>query len=437
MTPIKLLSPSAIALHLILVATVLIYARVFGPPQPPSIPVPYQEFGESRNQSEAQPSDQASHIDHSLLLSETRPGSMRHQSFFEREGKLWGRLENRWVAELTLDPQVQKVAKYWFSKSKSAMGAFAMVEVESGRILGLSEYIDPNHPVTQRLRPNANIHLALQSLAPGSGVFRLVSAAALLENGINPLRSYCYTKFKGTWLQEYHLTNRNPNACNNLTEAISSTDNSYLAQVTHSELPPDRLKKMSMSLGFDKRYSYFGLPYELSAAHIPNDPLTRAKSALGFKGSKVNVLHAALLMSAIASNGTMHSPRLVERIIGEDGREINAPQFPAMAQGMSPSTAARLRRMMKNAIHESPSGRVFQNWPAKLRNMRVAGQASVRTYRKPEFTRYTWFVGYIPAESPQWAVAVMVVNHQRWYVRALDIAHRVLREVLSELDDHD
>ena len=66
--------------------------------------------------------------------------------------------------------------------------------------------------------------------------------------------------------------------------------------------------------------------------------------------------------------------------------------------------------------------------------MKVAGQASVRTFRKPSFIRYTWFVGYVPAQDPQWAIAVMIVNNERWFVRALDIAHRVLKDVLSQLD---
>ena len=149
----------------------------------------------------------------------------------------------------------------------------------------------------------------------------------------------------------------------------------------------------------------------------------------------MNVLHAAMLTGAIATDGTLKSPRLVEKITNETGHKIEAPIFPAMAQGMSPSTAARLRRMLKNAIHESPTGKVFQNWPTKLRKMRVAGQSSVRTHRKPQFIRYTWFVGYVPAEDPQWAIAVMIVNNERWFVRALDIAHRVLKDVLSDLDE--
>ena len=433
MNPQKLLSPSALAIHLVLVAFFLIYARLFGPPEPEKINLPYEELKTTQEQSSEVA--KSVEIDRSVLLTETRPGSMDHKSFYTRDGHLWGRLENSWIAQLTLDQRVQKASQYHFSKSKSAMGALALVEVSSGRVIGLSEFIDPSHPVTKQLRPAKDVHLGLQSIAPSSGGFRLITAAALLEAGVNPLQSFCYTKFKGAWIRPKHLSNRDPKDCNHLTEAISTTDNSYLALVSHTQLTADKLKKSALNLGFDRRYSYFGLPYELSVAHIPSDPIQRAKTAVGLIGSKMNVLHAAMFTAAIASDGTLKSPRLVEKIINEAGHEIEAPTFPAMANGVSPSTAARLRRMLKNAIHESPTGRVFQNWPDKLRRMRVAGQASVRTHRKPNFVRYTWFVGYVPAEAPQWAIAVMIVNNERWFVRALDIAHRVLKDVLSQLDE--
>ena len=142
-----------------------------------------------------------------------------------------------------------------------------------------------------------------------------------------------------------------------------------------------------------------------------------------------------MLTAAIATDGSIKSPRLVEKITNAEGREIEAPEFAPMAKGMSPASAARLRRILKNAIHENPTGKVFQNWPSELRKLKVAGQSSVRTYRKPSFVRYTWFVGYVPSEAPQWAIAVMVVNNERWFVRALDIAHRVLKDVLSDLNN--
>ena len=100
---------------------------------------------------------------------------------------------------------------------------------------------------------------------------------------------------------------------------------------------------------------------------------------------------------------------------------------------MQPATAKRMRHMMRRAIQDKKSHAVFKEWPSSLSHYRVAGQASMKTHREPSFVRYTWFVGFAPADRPKWAFAVMVVNNIKWYVRALDIAHRVLKDYFEHL----
>ncbi len=430
----KLISPSSLIIHLMLVAGFLVYARVFGPPQPEPIKIPFKELKVDQKKAEIGKTSDEIPLDRSILLTETRPGSMDHKSFYSKNNRLFGRLGNSWTAELTLNQKVQKASQYHFSKGKSALGALALVEISSGKVIGLTEHIDKHHPVTRQLKPSPAMHLGLQSLAPSASVFRLVTAASLLESGLNPRQKFCYTKFKGTRIKQEHLSNLDPKHCNYLSKAVTTSDNSYLAYVSHSQLSPDKLKKSALNLGYDRNYSYFGLPYELSVAYIPSDPIQRAKTAIGVMGSKTNVLHAAMLTAAIASDGVVKSPRLVEKITNSEGREIVAPEFSKMAKGMSPSTAARLRHSLKNAIYENPTGKIFRNWPDELRKLRVAGQSSLRTYHKPNFIRYTWFIGYVPIEDPKWAIAVMVVNND-WHARALYIAHQVLKDVLGDLNN--
>ena len=79
---------------------------------------------------------------------------------------------------------------------------------------------------------------------------------------------------------------------------------------------------------------------------------------------------------------------------------------------MGPASAARMRKILQISMKEESTHQIFQNWPSYLSRMKVAGQASVRTYRNPYFVRYTWFMGYAPIEDPKWAFAIMVVNHE-------------------------
>ena len=141
-----------------------------------------------------------------------------------------------------------------------------------------------------------------------------------------------------------------------------------------------------------------------------------------------------MLAAAIAKDGTLYRPQLAAKIVNHEGKEIKAPiDFKKVAEGMQPTTAKRMRHMMRRSIQDKKAYAVFKEWPSSLSHYRVAGQASMKTHREPSFIRYTWFVGFAPADRPKWAFAVMVVNNIKWYVRALDIAHRVLKDYFEHL----
>ena len=416
--------------QLILLLVFLLYSFVFGPPQSQKSNLSKQV---TQKKTEIPTRTQMSLIDQDLLVSERRPGALNHKNFFQKDGQIWGPLENQWTALLTLDPTLQKVIYRHFKNSKAALGAFVMMEVDTGRIIGLSEYINREHSVTRKLQIKEDVHLALNALAPSTGVFRLVTIAALLNKGIKPLQSFCYTKFKYS-ITMRHLSNKDPNNCNNLQQASADTDYSFFAYMSHHNLAVEDLKRMALHLGFDRKIPYFGLPYELNTAYIPTTDIRRAYTALGFRNSKSNALHAAMLARAIATDGQLKPPYLVDKIIRNDGKEVPSPPLKPVAQGMGPASAARLRRVLQLSMKGKEIAKAFQNWPRSLSHMKVAGQSSVRTYRNPYFVRYTWFMGYAPIEDPKWSFAVMVVNHDTWYVRALDVANRVLKDYFELLN---
>merc|ERR1712167_132355 len=110
-----------------------------------------------------------------------------------------------------------------------------------------------------------------------------------------------------------------------------------------------------------------------------------------------------MIAAAIATNGTLYRPQLAYKIVSHEGTEIKAPELQVMATGMKPTTAKRMRHMMRRAIQDKKSHAVFKEWPLSLSHYRVAGQTSMKTHRDPSFIRYTWFVGFAPADRPRWA----------------------------------
>ena len=442
-----LITPQLMLIQLGLVVLFILYSFIFSPPVSQYPDIPHKPLTQEKmDQLQGTQSPQE------FLISERRPGLLDHRRFFVKDGRIWGQLTSQWSNEkknpkedvqqwnalLTLDPQFQKIAQRRLKVSRAAVGTIAMIDLKKKQIVGLSEYIDPQHPTTRQLKINRDVHLALRAIAPAAGLFRIVSTAALLESGMNPVQKFCYHKTKQSIRPDYlnlvssHLTTSRHD-CSTLDEAFAETELGFFIPTTHQFLQADDLITMARTLGFDQEIPYFELPHELSTAHVPNTDIRRAYTALGLKNSRANTLHGAMIAAAIADNGTLYRPQLAYKIVNHEGKEISAPELQTMATGMKPNTAKRMSHMMRRAIQAKTTYSVFKNWPSSLNHYRVAGQSSTKTIKKPSFIRYTWFVGFAPADRPRWAFAVMVINNKNWYVRALDIAHRVLRDYFEHL----
>src|SRR5262245_39682125 len=88
-------------------------------------------------------------------------------------------------AELTLDPRLQQTTEGLLRAFQIPFGAAVVVSVPDGRVLALvgQSAADP------RLGPS---ELALRAWAPAASVFKVISTAALVENGIPGSTLACY-----------------------------------------------------------------------------------------------------------------------------------------------------------------------------------------------------------------------------------------------------
>ena len=145
----------------------------------------------------------------------------------------------------------------------------------------------------------------------------------------------------------------------------------------------------------------------------------------GFWHTKLTPLHGALIAAAVATDGTIPSPRLVNRLVGPNGQVVQAPKLPPLSRAMSAKAANQLRKAMSETIRRGTGRRAFASWPAQLKDITIGGKTGTLSKRTP-YTSYTWFVGYAPVDNPEIAIAVMVGNSELWWQRAVDIAKSVL-----------
>ena len=157
------------------------------------------------------------------------------------------------------------------------------------------------------------------------------------------------------------------------------------------------------------------------------------KLGCGLAGCRITPLHAAQLAGALAF-GEVVEPRWIDRIVDASGRELVAARDGAAPrQVLSPELAGELRDMLVDTTTRGTARRAFRkrNGRPLLGPVQVAGKTGSLSGSDPK-GRYEWFIGVAPAEAPRIAVAVVVVQHARWWRNASQVASEVLRGVFCD-----
>ncbi|WP_231839601.1 peptidoglycan D,D-transpeptidase FtsI family protein [Blastococcus saxobsidens] len=124
------------------------------------------------------------------------------------------------------------------------------------------------------------------------------------------------------------------------------------------------------------------------------------------QGVSVTTLQMASVYQAIANGGVRVEPRLVTSVTSPGGRSTATPE-PARTRVVSESTAEALAYMLEAVV--GPGGTAPL---AQIEGFRVAGKTGTAQRANPECNCYagggyvTTFVGFAPADDPQYVVAV-------------------------------
>jgi cell division protein FtsI/penicillin-binding protein 2 len=317
----------------------------------------------------------------------------------------------RGQAVLTLDPRLQSRLERSLEAYRVPWGATVLLEPATGRVLALAEH--------SRAEPGRK-GLALAALAPAASIFKMVTAAALLEQGVGADGEVCY--HGGRRRLEPRLLRDDPRRdrrCSSLSEAFGHSTNVVFAKLADRDLDASLLEAVAERFLFNVPIP-FAAPVEVSTAEVPGDPFALANTAAGFGAVRLSALHGALLAAIVANGGLFVPPVLVDEAL-----EAALPDLPAPWRVVDEEVAAGLGEMMRETVTAGTARRVFRRVASSLRGIEVAGKTGSLADASP-YRDYSWFVGYAPAENPSVAVATVVVNERLWHARAPTVAKEAL-----------
>jgi peptidoglycan glycosyltransferase len=319
---------------------------------------------------------------------------------------------------LTMDRAVQETA---MAGLEGVTGAVVALDPSTGAVLGMASTptYDPNQlsshqPAEIRayaesldaLEIDPRLNRAIDArYSPGS-VFKVVVSAAALAGGeytpdtVVPAPEELVLPGTRTALENFGGSACDPSGQQSLLDALTISCNTAFAQLG-IDLGEDRVRDMAEAFGITGEGFEIPLSVEGSTLGEIRNDAELGVSSIGQQDVQLTPLQAAMIASAVANDGTLMTPYLVDQVRAPDLSVIDQTDPETFSEPVSAEVAAGLTEMMVSVV-EKGSGR-----RAQIPGVTVAGKTGTAENDGPD---HNWFIGFAPADDPQIAVAVFVAN---------------------------
>lgn len=304
----------------------------------------------------------------------------------------------------TRDPKLEALIEGMLKQGQTPYGAVVVMEAATGRVVAVAE-----HSTRE-----SSEGLALRPIAPAASVFKVVTTSALLEAGVPASEKVCFHGGKTRMNPKLLQDTRRDTTCVTLGDVIPKSANVAAAKLATLHLTPHQLRDHAGRWGFGQTLGVKGLVP--STARIPDEPFSFAEAAAGFGDVKISAMHGAVLAAVVANDGHLVTPTTSLDAPARQSRVIDAP------------AAKALRRMMTETVTSGTGRRVFSQGP-KLGVSAGGKTGSLTDYKTGLDT--SWFVGFAPAEAPEYVVSAVVVNTAKWHIKAPWLAKESLRHTFK------
>lgn len=337
----------------------------------------------------------------------------------------------------TIDPATQVKAYKLLQDSTSRRAGAVVLDIKTGaiKVMASTPSVDPNSlsggtdpqkaidafNKASKQKFNATVDKAMgDRVFPGSS-FKIVMTAAGLESGRYNSNSTVDTKDLQLPESGQKLPNDPGQACDgrqtSLLLAFANSCNSTYGQMA-LDLGPGPIEDMAKKFGFEKPVTVEpDMPSVVSTLTAGrNQPLKAhsdalARTGIGQESVGASPLQMAMVAEAVANNGTMMKPYVVDKVVAPDGTDLyDVNQQPyGPNPPIKPDTASQLQDMMRAVVDQGTGTGLKQyNMAGKTGTAETGlgnGQCGVAGVGGGINDR--WFVGFYPANSPKYAFAVM------------------------------
>lgn len=352
---------------------------------------------------------------------------------------------------LTLDSRLQEICERALEKVIAegrengnmalGKGAVAILDPKSGAILAmastpsfnpntlkadfLSLQNDPNHPF---------INKVIQGTYPVGSTFKMVLAAAALEEGIITEKTLITCSGR-----KQFFPGEKPRSCYggtahgalNVSQAIAKSCNIFFFELG-MRMGIDTLSAYAEDLGFGQLTGLKDLVGEQAGVLLKREPGKRwnpgdvLTAAIG-QGHAITPLQLAVYTSMLVNGGTHYKPYLVQKAVNHRGETVFYAEPEVVNQlDFDENTWKVIQKGMQAVVLPGGTGTALGSLPVTVAGKTGSAEAG------QGLLAHSLFVGYAPVENTEMVIAAIVEHGGLGYETAIPLVNMILSEYYGE-----
>lgn len=331
----------------------------------------------------------------------------------------------------TFNQELEEFIKKQLALYRPDFTSVVVMDNETGYILAAVDYA--------RTKNIFGRDLAFTTTHPAASIFKVITAADLLENThIKTDTEFSFTG-RSTTLYRSQLkepANRRWIRSLDLHKAFATSNNVIFGRTAIENLTPAGLKRMAEKFGFNKRLLE-GVNLTPSIFTMAQDQYNLAELSSGLNTQTLmSPVHGAVIGSVVANNGLLRYPVVIKSLEGLQDKKVIYPPMKKDEAVLTPQSADDLRTLFMGTITQGTARSSFRRSLYLLNKLEIGGKTGSITGGEPRGKR-DWFVSYAKSLEDKndkgISICVMIVNQKKWYIKSPLLAKNIMEYYYSTL----
>jgi len=309
--------------------------------------------------------------------------------------------------KITVDAELQTNIAALFPDGYS--GAVCITNYKTGEIIAMVSM--PNYdPYSlgnseEGVTDTAYLNRCLQGLYTPGSIFKIITLASALD--YDPAVVNQAFTCSGVWDYEggsiVCMSGRTAHGDMDLQHAFTRSCNVAFGKLAY-QLGETRLRQTAETFGFNENFKFGDfVVYNSSFPESMRNMNSLVWAGIGQGEVLVTPLHVAMISGAVANNGVMMQPYLVQEISTSLGQLTRQGQSKAYRQVMQPATAQTIAKYMYETVQGGTAGK------AAIRGYTVCGKTgSAETSNDKTKATNAWYTGFVYDDAHPYAISVVI-----------------------------